>query len=455
MAKYYRPKSIDDMVHYDMHRKPQRQWRILSVVTWLGSFIPFWLAGGKVKRTNMEGLKPPYLLLGNHNAFTDFQDATVGIFPHRANYIVSIDVYPALGWVLEPLGGIATRKFTTDTTLVKSMMRCIKNGDIVIMYPEARYSFAGTPCVLPPSVGKLAKLLKVPVVTLVAHGNHIGQPLWNLRQRGWKKPQFEIKQLLTAEQVKEYSVDDINQALRDEFDYNDYEWQLQHKIKCTKKWRAEGLHKILYQCPHCKTEFEMSSKGHELTCNACGKVWDMSIYGQLKAVRIGDTDLSGDESATEFTKIPDWFEWERSNVHEEVMSGRYCSKGRVRVDDCPSKKGYVRMGEGDFVHDYTGFHVNFSGPYGDFEFHNEVADNFTCHIEYNFHKTGLDAISLSSLTDTYFLYSLTKELCPAKVYFATEELYFNYFKHAGTINGKPISPHVRDNMTHPKTEFGF
>ena len=41
------------------------------------------------------------------------------------------------------------------------------------------------------------------------------------------------------------------------------------------------------------------------------------------------------------------------------------------------------------------------------------------------------------------------------MYFATEELYFNYFKLGETLNGKPVSPHVADNMTNPKTEFGL
>ncbi len=457
MTKYYKPKTFEAMKRYNMKRTPTRQWHILRPLTWILAFLPYWKARGHIQKTNMEGLKPPYLLLCNHNSFADFQMTTAAIFPHRANYVISIDIYPSLGWIVERLGGIATRKFTTDLQLVKSLKKVIDNGDVAVMYPEARYSFAGTPCVLPPSLGKLAKFLKVPVVTLVMHGNHIAQPLWNLKKRGLKHPQGEIKLLLTAEQVEEATVDEINQMLRDEFDYNDYEWQLQHGIKCKKKWRAEGLHKILYQCPHCNTEFKMSSKGTELMCNACGKVWEMTEYGQLRALRIGDTDLTGDEKATEFSKIPDWFDWERSNVHKEVLAGTYCSKGRVRVDDCPGKKGYVKLGEGDFVHDYNGFHieVDSDSKYGKIDIANEVVENYSCHVEYNFHKTGLDAVSISSLSDTYFLYSLDPAVCPAKIYFATEELFFNFTKRPGSIGGKAISPNVKDNMTNPKDTFGF
>ncbi len=39
----------------------------------------------------MEEIRPPYLLLCNHNAFMDFMAATKAIFSSRANYVVAID----------------------------------------------------------------------------------------------------------------------------------------------------------------------------------------------------------------------------------------------------------------------------------------------------------------------------------------------------------------------------
>ena len=35
------------------------------------------------------------------------------------------------------------------------------------------------------------------------------------------------------------------------------------------KHRAEGLHRVLYQCPHCGTEFQMASEGSRLFCKHC------------------------------------------------------------------------------------------------------------------------------------------------------------------------------------------
>ena len=52
-----------------------------------------------------------------------------------------------------------------------------------MIYPEARYSHVGTNAILPDSLGKLLKHLKTPVVSLVSHGNHLAQPVWNLKTR--------------------------------------------------------------------------------------------------------------------------------------------------------------------------------------------------------------------------------------------------------------------------------
>ena len=65
------------------------------------SFPEVWLHKTKIIKTDTEGLKPPYLLLCNHNAFLDFKVATAAIFPARANYVVAIDGFIGKEWLME------------------------------------------------------------------------------------------------------------------------------------------------------------------------------------------------------------------------------------------------------------------------------------------------------------------------------------------------------------------
>lgn len=97
------------------------------------------------------------MLLSNHMHFIDFELTATATWPDPVSNVVSIDGYVIKFFLLEWIGAIATRKFTTDTHLVKSIRKVLQRGDILAMYPEARYSPCGTTAFLPDSLGK-AKL---------------------------------------------------------------------------------------------------------------------------------------------------------------------------------------------------------------------------------------------------------------------------------------------------------
>ena len=137
----------------------------------------------KIEKIHMEGLKPPYMLLSNHMYFIDFELCSIATFPHRVNNVATIDGYYRRPWVMEMIGCICKRKFTTDLHLVKSIRHVLREkGDVLCMYPEARYSPIGTTAILPDSLGKLVKQNKVPVVVMLHHGNYLHTPFWNYRK---------------------------------------------------------------------------------------------------------------------------------------------------------------------------------------------------------------------------------------------------------------------------------
>ena len=411
-------------VHFDIAAEPIRSKWYLRPLARLISAPALWSHRTKIQKINVDGLKPPYILLCNHNSFFDFMVAMKVIFPHKANYIVAVDGFvgfPGLKWLMLHLGCIAKRKFTNDVSLVRQIRQIVDNGDIVCFYPEARYSLCGTTAVLPSSLGKLCKMMGVPVATLMCHGHHVDSPAWNKHSRKIKHTEAEFKLIMTAEQVAEMSVDEINSLIVEEFQYDDYAWQKERGIRTKYKNRAENLHKILYQCPHCGTEFEMSSSGCELHCDHCGKTWTMSEFGELKA----------NEGETEFCHIPDWYEWERLNVRKEIEEGKYTTGLLpVVVRSLPDVKHYL-MGGGMLVHDMDGFHVSGVDKDGDpFEENIPVPARYSCHVEYNYHKYG-DCLDVSTLNDTWFLAPQKCKFSLTKIALATEELYFHYRRSKG------------------------
>ena len=419
----------DNFERFDMAREPVRTRWYLRPLTYLLSISDIILH--KVQINYIGGtkeLKPPFLLLSNHNAFMDFKVLTKAIFPRRANYVVAIDGFIGREWLLRNVGCICKRKFTNDITLVRQLARVIGNGDIAVVYPEARYSLCGTTAVLPESLGKLCKLLNVPVATFICHGHHVNSPFWNLRSRKVKPTEADFKLLFTPEDLAAKSVDEINDALVEAFQYDDFAWLREKGLTMKGNFLAEGLDHVLYQCPHCGTEFEMSSKGNELICNHCGKRWRMAPDGLLSAV----------DGETEFSHVPDWYEWERAQVRAQVEAGTYTSgELPVEVRSLPNSKDFIPLGKGTMVHDSNGFRVQVKDLLGhEHRMDIPVASAYSVHIEYNYLNKWGDCVDLNTLTDTWYTYPKCKHFSVTKMALATEELYFAWRRSIG----KPCRP---------------
>ncbi len=414
---------------FDMTKKPVKCRWYLKPILW-GIVLPnVFLHRTKIRKINMEGVKPPYVLLGNHNAFYDMSVSAAASFPYFSNYVVAIDGFIGREWLLRGIGCICKRKFTNDLVMVRHMQHVIKQNGIVGIYPEARYSLCGTTAPLPESLGKFCKMLKVPVVTVICHGNHINHPFWNTRhERGVKNSEAEVKLLLSADEVNDLTVDEINERIVNAFQYDDFQWQKDRGVRITCDDRAVGLEKILYRCPHCGTEFAMSSSGTTLKCEACSKSWTMTELGELEA----------DEGETEYRHIPDWYEWERACVKEEVLNGTYSSGTLpVKVDSLPNAKGYITIGEGTMTHDMNGFHVSVTdGDGAVLTMEKPVPTLYSCHIEYEYLFKHGDCVDLNTLEDTWYIYPHDCKFSVTKMAIATEELYYNYRNK----KGRPCKP---------------
>lgn len=369
----------------------------------------------KVEKINMENLKPPFMILSNHMYFLDFELAAIGTYPYRVNNVVHLDGYYRRPWLMELIGAIGTRKFTMDLHLVKSIRKVLQRGDVLCMYPEARYSPCGTSAYIPDAVGMLIKRNKVPVVVTLHRGNHLDSPFWNFRKKRKVPLHTTLTQILTTEDIERMSVDEINAAVRKALTYDDYKYQKENGILITEPYRAEGLHKVLYQCPHCMTESKMDSKGAEIFCTECGKRWTLMEDGTFRA----------NEGETEFSHVPDWFEWEREQVTLQVERGEYCFDDDVEVYSLPRCWKFEKLGKAHLHHDAeTGFTLD--GEYRNERYHIERAPMQTnsLHIEYDYcYIKPYDCVDVSTENDSFTCYPINCKNVVTKMAFATEAIY--------------------------------
>ena len=401
---------FDKYQRFDMKKPPE--YPKLRLLSYGIAFIDKITHKIKINKKGFKGIKPPYLLLANHNAFMDIKVMTLATFNHPKNYVIAIDGYLNREKLIRMIGGICKRKFTTDLQLIKQLEYSVAHKRVPVIFPEARYSLCGTTAILPPSLGRLCKHLNIPVVVLMMHGHHINSPFWNLHDRKVKGLQAEIKCIANKRELAELSVDEINERIHDAFQYDEYKWQKDNNIHVTYKGRAEGLHKVLYQCPHCKTEYRMDSKGTKLFCKACGHTWEYSELGELEAV----------EGETYFSHIPDWYGWERDNVRKEVEAGTYHFEGEVHTSMMPKDK-FVPIGNGYLVHDINGFKLTGEFEGEKYEVMLPAGMHYGVHIEYEYLGKYGDCVDLNTLDNTYYVYPHGEDFAVTKFSLACEEIF--------------------------------
>ena len=394
------------------HRTPRMPSRLLAGVVRIGSAPTLWKTKFHYTTERMELVgDEPCLILMNHCSFTDMKLAYGIFYPKPLGIITSVDAMTGiLGKLMRILGCTPTHKYVSDLTLIKDMEYMLKtNKTSVLMYPEAGYSFDGRTTTLPRKLGILMKKLGVPVVTVITQGAFHRDPLYNMLQIRDVKVSAHVKCLATAEELKELSVAELDARLDEAFSFDNFAWQRDNRISIDVPFRADGLHRILYKCPHCGAENRMEGKGIHLTCHACGRQWEMDEFGQLHAL----------EGETEYPHIPDWYAWERECVRKELEDGTYLLDTDVQIGIQVNLDGICMIGTGHLTHDANGFHL--TGADGQLDYTQSPVAAHTLYADYYWYEIG-DVIGIGNNEFSYFCFPRA-DVSVTKARLATEELY--------------------------------
>ena len=353
----------------------------------------------------------PAMFLMNHSSFIDLKIAASTLHPRPFNIVCTSDGFVGKQGLMRSLGCIPTKKFILDTTLVRDMRYTVdKLHDSILLYPEASYSFDGTATPLPASLGKLLKMLKVPVVMIKTSGAFLRDPLYNMLQLRKVKVSAEVTYVLSPEEIRVKSVAELNEILNELFTFDNFRDQQEHHIRVDEPFRADGLNRVLYKCPCCQTEGEMEGKGTQLRCRHCGKVWELDEYGWLVA---GDGDAM-------FSHIPDWFAWERECVRKELEEGRYCLELPVEIRMLVDSKCLYTVGDGTLTHTADGFHLTGCG--GKLDYRHSPASSYSLYSDYYWYELG-DMICIGDTNALYYCFPKTAGDVVAKARLAAEELF--------------------------------
>lgn len=400
---------------YQKPKKPNIFWRTLIRIL---CFFGMMGTGFRYETEGMEklGRKEPCLILMNHTCFLDMEVAYRILYPRALNIVASNDGFIGMGgfmaWLMRTIGCVPTQKYVSDLRLVQDMQYCLKKlKTSVLMYPEAGYSFDGTSTTLPRRMGILLKKLDVPVVMIESFGLYSRNPLYNeLQIRKNAKVSAKIRVLYTRQQIRQLPVDELSEGVETAFGFDHYKWQKEQGLLLDQPFRADGLERILYQCPHCGIVGHMKGEGIHLTCEKCGKVWELLPDGRMQAQN-GETEIS---------HIPDWYRWEREQVRKQIETGTYRVETDVDVAMQVDYKAIYKVGSGRLIHDENGFRL--TGCDGKLDYALKPQSSYSLYADYYWYEIA-DCICIGDTEVHHFCFPKDKTVPVAMLRLATEELY--------------------------------
>ena len=408
-------KSYDQVLALprEEHRKPLKPSILFRTLLKLLSAADLKATNFQCRSIGMErlGADEPCLFLMNHSSFIDLKIASTILYPRPFNIVCTSDGFVGKAWLMRHLGCIPTQKFVSDLSLVRDMLYTVRElRSSVLMYPEASYSFDGTATPLPESIGKCVKMLGVPLVMIRTYGAFARDPLYNGLQLRKVDVSAEMEYLLSAQEIAAAGPAEINALLAERFSFDNFRDQQERQIRITEPFRADGLNRVLYKCPHCGKEGAMTGQGISLRCGSCGKTYLLTETGFLQA----------QEGETEYPHIPDWYRWERSCVRQELLDGSYRLDIPVSICMLVDSKSIYRVGEGRLIHSREGFHL--SGCEGKLDYRQKPISSYSLYSDYFWYELG-DMICIGNSKVLYYCFPAVQQDVVAKTRLAAEELY--------------------------------
>ena len=321
--------------------------------------------------TYADDIKPylgtSYVVVSNHASRIDYVFTAPAFWPDTFNFVVGYNEFfrSHLAAVLRIMQVVPKKNFVHQPYSIRQMIRIIRAGGRLIILPEGMSSISGAnqPCAL--GSGHLLKHLGVPVLYTKIAGGYLTAPKYNLNDRPGRVD-VTVGVLLTAEQVKAMTAEEIQACLDEKLWHDDYEWNKSARVKFDGHGEmAKNLHQLLFWCPRCGGELCMESEGDTIRCRHCGNTAHVNEYYDLLP-----------EPGSEFPATQRlWFDAQRAHVREMVAKEGFELREHVKLGTLPKYRFLKNQetseitGEGELRLDREGLHfegVNGGAPYSFF-----------------------------------------------------------------------------------------
>ena len=279
------------------------------IQVWMSIFKRYYRIKANIAH-EIKHIDTPYLLISNHVGRYD-PFIVSSFFRRKPNFVSSDAVLRdrIIGTLFKLLGAMPKRKGTRDTYIIREMRKVIEAGGSIALFPEGARTWSGTSLDIDPSIVKLIRLLKVPVITAKMKGAYCYDPRWavHIRRSGFE---IDYTLLLQPEEIVSLTDEAIYAAILNHVQQDDIAWQEQNKRAIESEKRAENIELILFACPHCKSYDGFNSHENSFSCKNCNTTVEVDRYGFFSSPTI---DLP-------YSNTRDWMQWQNIMFVRHIFS---------------------------------------------------------------------------------------------------------------------------------------
>ena len=283
-----------------------------------------------------------FLLVSNHN--TNWDPVLVGCsFPQQMYFVASEHVLRAglagklLNWLQAP---IPRQKGGSAAATVMSMVRHLRRGMNVCVFPEGNRSWDGVTRPFPAAIGKVARSAGVSLVTYRLTGGYFASPRWsgNSSRRG--RMRGGVVRVYSPEELRAMTPAEIDEHIREDIFEDAYARQRKDPVRFRGRRTAEHLETLLFLCPACGRVHTLQSKGDTVRCWKCGFSFRYLPTGFLAGEGVPFEDLRS------------WVRWQDGELRRmctESGSLPIFTDSSVRVEEVATARSSVLIGVGDMT----------------------------------------------------------------------------------------------------------
>lgn len=247
-----------------------------------------------------------FIIIANHTDTMDpgYQMISLNRYVRfvAADFLVRVNAFTKL--ILGKLDGVIVKNRNKPSeVLIDEILENLKAGIPVGLHAEGLITTNGETGYVSPNTGKLVKDSGVALITYRIVGGYLRRPRWAETERNG--PVYgKVVHEYSPDELKNYSVDEINEIIRRDIYVNAFEQQKMHPHIYSGEKLAECVERTLYLCPKCNKVGTLHSHKDTFSCE-CGY---SLTYGE-------DGLFHSDKNEVIFDNILSWDKWQRQEWH--------------------------------------------------------------------------------------------------------------------------------------------